>query len=144
MALEAYVPGVYAAVGLPEAVGVWACLTALLASLLAVVLRWRRGREQERRQLKWLAYVVALTAVAGLGMFVSGYVGGDQSYVTILFVTVVVFSLGLGISVAVGIAILRHRLYDIDVLINRTLVYSTLTATLVAVYFGGIGASGDR
>ena len=43
-----------------------------------------------------------------------------------------------GVPIAIGIAILRYRLYDIDLLINRTLVYGSLTATLVALYFGGI------
>lgn len=68
MALDVYAPGVYVTTGLPEAAGLWVCLAAPLASSVSVVLRWRRGRAQERRQLKWLAYVVVLTVVAVIGM----------------------------------------------------------------------------
>jgi len=135
--LDVYFPDAYADVGLPETVGLWASLAALLASSVAVGLRWRRSRAQERRQMKWLAYVVALTVLAGLGLFVSGYVGGEQSFVTMLFTMAVVFGVALGIPVAVGVAVLKYRLYDIDVVINRTLVYGSLTALLAAVYFGG-------
>jgi hypothetical protein len=140
-AIAEYSPGTYAAVGLPGAAGLWLCLAALVASAVAVVLRWRRSTVQERRQLKWLAYVVTLTVVAGLGWFVSAYndiPGEEPSFIAFVFMMAVVFGVALGIPVAVGIAILRYRLYDIDVIINRTLVYGTLTATLVAVYFGGI------
>jgi hypothetical protein len=57
-----------------------------------------------------------------------------------LLFSVVLLSFG-GVPIAVGIAILRYRLYDIDVLINRTLVYGSLTAMLVALYFGGVAAT---
>jgi len=139
-AFDVYLPGAYADVGLPETVGVWASLAALLASSVAVILRWRRSRAQERRQMKWLAYVVALTVLAGVGMIVSGYIGGEQSFVTFLFTMAFLYGVALGISVAVGFAVLKYRLYDIDVVINRTLAYGSLTALLAAVYFGGVAA----
>ena len=75
--LDVYFPDAYADVGLPETVGLWAGLAALLTSPVAVVLRWRRSRAQERQQMKWLAYVVGLTVLAVLGMIVSGD-GGDE------------------------------------------------------------------
>ena len=134
--LGVYLPGDYAHVGLP--VGVWISLFALLASVVGVVLRWRRSRDQERQQLKWLVYMVALTVVAGFGGLASGYVSGAYSYIAALGTVVVAAGVRLGIPVAIGVAVLRYRLYDIEVVINRTLVYGALTATLVAAYFGGI------
>jgi hypothetical protein len=84
------------------------------------VLRFRRSRGEERQQLKWFTYAGALVPpMAVLGDFVPAPVGD------LLFAVPVVF-----VPVAAGIAILRHRLYDIDRLINRTLVYGLLTAIL--------------
>ena len=102
----------------------------------SVVVRLRRSRGVERRQLEWFAYVTALffggAMLTGVVSDVSG-VGwlGDVSFVLSIVGLVC-------LPVAVGIAILKYRLYDIDLIINRTLVYSLLTATLVAVYFGGV------
>ena len=87
----------------------------------------------ERQQLKWFA----LAAVLNRALIVADQLSLDsllsETLWNLLDVTTFV-----ALYVAVGIAILRHRLYDIDVIINRTLVYSALTATLVALYFGGI------
>ncbi len=138
--LEAYLPyspGAYAAVGLLGGVGFWVSLAALLASVAAVVLRWRRRRDQERQQIKWLVYMAALTVLGGLGVVASGYLWGTFSYIKILPTAALVAGVGLGIPVAIGIAVLRYRLYDIDLVINRTLVYGALTAILAAVYLGG-------
>jgi signal transduction histidine kinase len=137
-----YAPGAYSAVGPLAGVGAWASLAALLASVAAVVLRWRRRRDQERQQIKWLAYMVALTVVAGLGVVFSGYVWGPYSYEAILPTVALVAGVGLGIPLAIGVAVLRYRLYDVDLLINRTLVYGALTACIVGVYVlvvGGLG-----
>src|SRR5829696_7392011 len=118
-------------------VGIWVSIAALLASVVAVILRWRRSKDRERQQLKRLAYVAALAAVAGLGGLVLGQV---WVYAYVPAVLLVVAGVGLGIPVAIGVAVLKHRLYDIDLLINRTLVYAVLTALLAAGYIGTIMA----
>ena len=112
-------------------VGIFFSTAALLASVAAVVLRWRRSTDQERQQLKWLAYVVALVAVVGLAGL-AGWRVWTHAYVPTLLV--VTAGMGLGIPAAIAVAVLKYRLYDIDLIINRTLVYGLLTATLVAVY----------
>jgi hypothetical protein len=104
----------------------------LLASGAAVIVRFRRSRGEERQQIKWFAYAVAV-------MVFLFTLGQSLGLTQVARVAPLVFAIPLvGLPVAAGIAILRYRLYDIDVVINRTLVYGTLTATLVAIYFGGI------
>jgi hypothetical protein len=108
---------------------------AVLACIVSVVLRFRRARGIERQQLKWFTYGLAL------------------SFLMIVIILIVVFTVPSGgpgalfylavvcIPISAAIAMLRYRLYDIDVLINRTLVYGLLTAALLLVYltlvFGG-------
>jgi hypothetical protein len=133
MYIGVYMPGDYAHMGLP--VGVWLLLAALVASVAAVVLRWRRGTDQERQQLKWLVYVAALPVVAGLAVLAVGQVW-DSAYVPAILLAVA--GVGLGIPVAIGIAVLKYRLYDIDRIINRTLVYGALSALLAVGYFATI------
>jgi hypothetical protein len=118
-------------------VGLVVWLLTLVAAVSSAFVRWRRAGGMERQQLKWFVYTVAIIVAAVLGGLVSGYVSG-LSYQTVLIFSVAIAGMTVGIPVAIGIAILRYRLYDVDVLINRTLVYASLTATLVAVYFGGI------
>lgn len=99
------------------------------ASLIA---RARRASGVERQQIKWLGYAAALCIVFVLFLVVAIFTlnGNVSSYV--FYVPLV------AIAGATGISILRYRLFDIDVLINRTLVYGSLTAILVAVYFVGV------
>jgi MFS family permease len=113
----------------------WVALFALLQAFISIVLRWRRARDNERQQLKWLAYICAISAVTGLLAFGSGLLP-ISPYTGVLIGTVSIAGLTLGIPIAIGIAMLRHQLYDIDVIINRTLVYGSLTVSLALIYFG--------
>ena len=93
-----------------------------------MIVRFRRSHGVERQQLKWFTTAAALLLLGFVLSFsLAGVIGEDVSWVFI--------ALGLlGVDLAVAIAILRHRLYDIDVVINRALVYGALTATLGATY----------
>ena len=98
-----------------------------------MIVRVERASRLERQQIKWLVYAAALMGVSFVAAVTVRGVW-DPVWVFVL-VGVAAFNF---FPIAVGIAILRYRLYDIDVLINRTLVYGLLTATLVALYFGGV------
>jgi len=104
-------------------------LTAQVASVVALVLRFRRSSGIERLQMKWFVYASALTAVCLLLVPVLQTQKPFQIFI--------VLSLN-AIPIAAGIAILRYRLYDIDLLINRTLVYGATSAALAATFFAGI------
>ena len=110
----------------------------------AVVSRWRRANEGERQQLKWLAAAAALIPVFIVAvLLIQHWPGQSWSNGVLLVVGALVFApIWLGVPGAIGVAILRYRLYDIDVVINRALVYGTLAAFITAVYVGivvGIG-----
>ena len=102
------------------------------ASAASLVARFRRSGSTERQQIKWLAFAASAVPV----WFLTN--APIEAAVPNLFQVVDALIFSALIPVAAGVAILRYRLYDIDVVINRTLVYGSLTATLVAVYFGGI------
>jgi len=108
---------------------------SLAAGCLALPVRWRRSGPVERLQLKWVAYSVALVATTALIV----EVGLANLFPVLYFPGTVVSSIViLAVPVTVGVAMLRYRLYDIDVVINLTLVYAILSTTLAAVYFCGI------
>ena len=108
---------------------------AILGSIASLFVRFRRARNVERQQLKWLSYTGALVGVALIVAVAIETVVGDAA--VDLTNTIISVSLAL-VPVAMGVAILRHRLYDIDVVINRTLVYGALTATLGGAYLGTV------
>ena len=102
----------------------------------SLIWRLRRGSWVERQQIKWLAYAAAVATGGSILVYTPPEALGARWVTSVGYVVV---ELGvLGFPISIGIAILRYRLYEIDILINRTLVYGVLTATLVALYFGGI------
>jgi hypothetical protein len=111
-------------------VGFFFVLVSWLFAVAAMITRMDQARGAERQQLKWFVYTVALLVVG----FLAALLGFGQHSVA--------WHLGIAafnfLPIAAGIAILRYRLYDIDVVINRTLVYGVLTAALVLVYVGSI------
>jgi hypothetical protein len=110
--------------------------SSVILSALSLVVRYHRASGVERQQLKW----VALAAVLFVGLIVADQLRLDRLLGGTLWNLLDVATVA-GLYVAVGIAILKHRLYDIDVIINRTLVYGSLTVLLVLVYFGGVTAT---
>jgi hypothetical protein len=118
--------------------GVWivGLLALLVACALALFIRYRRANDTEREQIKWLLYACAVFLVVYVGGTIGGVAGTNSlgGYVWGVF-----FGLSLVmLPAAIGIAVLRYRLYEIDLIVNRTLVYGLLTVLLVAMYFDGI------
>jgi hypothetical protein len=110
--------------------------TLLLLAASSMFVRLRRATGVERQQIKWFAYAAAV-AVSGSIVGHSLFLATDASW--LLWAGLIPGTVGvLGMPVAMGIAILRYRLYEIDLIINRTLVYGSLTAILATLYFGGI------
>jgi len=110
---------------------VLAMYVGIFGAVASVVVRYRRAARVQRQQIKWLATAGAILAlVLPIDVALSSVLGGAAFVATIVAV--------MGLPVAVGIAILRHRLYDVDVVINRALVYGALTAALASTYLGAV------
>jgi hypothetical protein len=119
-------------------------VACILASAVSLILRYRHSGGEVREQIKWIALAglfvgLLLSTVLGL-IIVSEVMRGSGGSTPLwlqglLFVMVLSFT---GVPVAIGFAVLKYRLYDIDLLINRTLVYGSLTVSLAVVYFGGV------
>jgi hypothetical protein len=104
---------------------------SMVASAVSLIIRLRRAGSVERQQIKWLAYGGAvMVGILGAGGLITLW--SVPASIVVMSVSL------LGLPVFTGIAIVRYRLYDIDLLINRTLVYGALTAMLVLVYLGGV------
>jgi hypothetical protein len=124
----------------------------MVASAVSLVLRFRRSTGVVREQIKWIAFAASFMGLLYLGIMGTGLIIllisspqtpndlGSQSWLGVLLENVMVLSFA-GVPVAIGFAVLKYRLYEIDIIINRTLVYGVLTATLVALYFGSVTAT---
>ena len=125
--------------GLLGMLGMATLLVCCVLAVISVFVRLQSAEGEERQQIKWFAYAAAVllsTFFLGLPLAaVIGVIGWGWAAQIPLVIGL------LAIPVAVGIAMLRYRLYDIDVVINRTLVYGSLTLMLALVYFGGVTAT---
>ena len=114
-----------------EIVSTLVMFVGIFGSVASLVVRFRRADRRQREQIKWLATAGAILAVtAPIDAALAGVLGDAQYLATTLAL--------LGMPVAIGIAILRHRLYDVDVVINRALVYGALTAALAGTYLASV------
>ncbi len=105
-----------------------------IGAAASVVVRFRRSLGVERQQMEWFLYAAALLLLVPVAVLASDFLPE--------FVSSVALGLPLvALPTAIGIAVLRYRLYEIDTLINRTLVYGSLTAMLAVVYFGGVATT---
>jgi hypothetical protein len=130
------------------AAGAYALLPLLplcmLASGLSLVLRYRRSGGEERQQIKWIAFAASVVVVLYAIAMIASFVFPEESWTTagsvwwLNLLTYAVLSSFALVPIALGIAVLKYRLYDIDIIINRTLVYGALTASLAVVYLGSV------
>src|SRR5215218_2810470 len=115
----------------------------ILASAVSLVMRYRWAGSEVREQIKWVAFAALFVGVQfvidiGASFLLDPMTASGREPPWLALLDQVGFIMFAGVPIAVGIAVLKYRLYDIDIIINRTLVYGPLSATLVALYFGGI------
>jgi hypothetical protein len=117
----------------------------ILVSAASLVLRYRRSGAEVREQIKWLAFAASVVGVTYLsavivGMFFVPDLFSSQEPQNLVYALIpnLLLMTYAGIPLSIGFAVLKYRLYDIDIIINRALVYGPLTVSLAAVYFGGV------
>jgi hypothetical protein len=137
-------PTVQALGNVPAILAFLTLFVGSVACALAPFVRRRRADPIERQQLKWLAFVAAASGLAGaVGFLMVGFGNSALAIVGGLLLLLALAGIAVGIPVAVGLAILRYRLYDIDQVINRTLVYGLVTAVLGLGYAGVVVTLGQ-
>jgi hypothetical protein len=111
-------------------IGVLLLFSMFVLSAVSLLIRFRRSEGAERQQIKWFVFAAAIWIIALVQQFFWEFPGiwdSVEEAITLAF-----------LPISVGVAILRYRLYDIDIIIRRTLVYALLTAILALVYFGSV------
>src|ERR671917_1361695 len=117
--------------------------TVMIVSALSLVMRYRRSRGDVRQQIKWIAFAASLVALTYLIAIVASFIHPSEIWFAAglpLWLDLIEYAALLSITsvpIAIGFAVLKYRLYDIDLIINRTLVYGSLTAILAGGFFGG-------
>ena len=122
-------------------------IVLVLVAVASLVLRLRKARGEERQQVRWVVYALGITTVLNILLTLSTLFIAPSAEGRVIGNVVsnllVVLGFGVALPGAIGVAILRYRLYDIDLVINRTVVFGTLAAFITAVYVGivvGIGS----
>jgi hypothetical protein len=119
----------------------------MFASAVSLVLRYRRSRGDVRQQIRWIAFAASLVALTYLIAMVASLLHPSEAWLTtgsVLWLNLLTIAALLSfvtIPIAVGFAVLKYRLFEIDPLINRTLVYGSLTAMLALVYLAGVATT---
>jgi hypothetical protein len=118
-------------------------MALLIVGAVSMVVRLRRARGVERQQMKWFAYAAVVLALVFVGTAIAFFsplraLDPSARIQPAMFGGVPIILGLIAVPIGTAVAILRYRLYDIDVLINRTLVYGLLTAALAATYFAGV------
>lgn len=120
--------------------GLLVMIVGVLLATASIILRYRRSGQVERAQLRWIAVAVLLLSAAGLPFVIVRY-GMDAQFSAVAFLLATALIAGCFLPVAAAVAILRHRLYDIDLILNRAFVYIPLTAILGGLYTAGVALS---
>jgi hypothetical protein len=119
-------------------------LGCMLASALSLVMRYRRSEGEEREQIKWIAFAASVVGLLYLIAMVASFIFPYKTWFTAglpLWLDLIEYAALMSfmtVPIAVGFAVLKHRLYDLDLLINRTLLYGSLTVMLAGIYSGGV------
>jgi hypothetical protein len=133
-------------IGIVAAGVVFVIFATIALSALSLLFRYRRASGMERQQLKWVAFTAVLAGSFLVGqqlawlaaILVVNSFGGELPGLNRSLENLLTVTFNVCLYAGVGIAILRYRLYDIDIIINRTLVYGSLTVSLALVYLGGV------
>jgi heme/copper-type cytochrome/quinol oxidase subunit 3 len=117
-----------------------AFLLASLGAVASVVVRFHRSRGEERQQLRWFAYAVALGAGLLIGVLLSslGSQAGEVRPASEVFSYAFLVAVGVGLPIAIGIAMLKYRLYDLDIVLRKTVIVTVVAAFITVVFLGAL------
>lgn len=121
--------------GIVTVIGLLSLLIGILGSTLSVVFRYKRSKGDVREQVKWLVYLAGLPIILMLLVLAAGFEDSP-------LIQIVIFSPPVFVAMAIGIAILRFRLYNIDLLFSRTLIYGSMSVIIAAIYILVVGFIG--
>jgi signal transduction histidine kinase len=131
------------AVGVVSAISGLVLFATAIAALLSVIIRFRRAKGDERQQIKWIAFLgVAFWVMFFVNIVLFGVFGQDSAIPGASF-SIVVGILLIGLPLAIAVSVLKYRLYDLDVVVRKTVVVGILVAFIAVVYViivAGIGA----